>query len=312
MPFGQVVLGPPGAGKTVYCHGMQQFLRGVDRKTAVVNLDPANEQIPYDCAVDVADLISIEDVMNAHDLGPNGALIFCLEFLEKNVDWLLEKLAPFKDANYFLFDLPGQVELYTHHDSLRRVLDVLQRQGFRLTVVHLVDSFYCSAPGHFIAACALSLSAMLQLEMPHVNVLSKVDLIEKFGRLKASLAVYTDASDLESVVDMLEGQPGMKKYEKLSRALAEVIVDFGLVSFETLNIQDKESVLRLLKVIDRANGCSYSGALGPDSEFKRFMLDETDFSYFHVGEVQEKYLDAPADSEPSFEEELVQLGKEPQ
>ena len=42
MPiYGQVVVGPPGAGKTTYCAGMQQYLRLVGRPdTLVVNLDP--------------------------------------------------------------------------------------------------------------------------------------------------------------------------------------------------------------------------------------------------------------------------------
>lgn len=31
MSFGQIVLGPPGSGKTVYCHAMTEFLRGIGR-----------------------------------------------------------------------------------------------------------------------------------------------------------------------------------------------------------------------------------------------------------------------------------------
>ena len=31
MPFGQLVIGAPGAGKTTYCAGMQQFLSGLGR-----------------------------------------------------------------------------------------------------------------------------------------------------------------------------------------------------------------------------------------------------------------------------------------
>jgi len=47
MPFAQVALGPPGSGKTTYCNGMQQFLQASGRDVAVVNMDPANEQLPY-------------------------------------------------------------------------------------------------------------------------------------------------------------------------------------------------------------------------------------------------------------------------
>ena len=46
--------------------------------------------------------------MENYNLGPNGALIFCMEFIEKNLDWLFVEIEKFKDS-YFLFDLPGQV-----------------------------------------------------------------------------------------------------------------------------------------------------------------------------------------------------------
>ena len=72
MPFGQVVLGPPGSGKSTYCYGMQQFLAVVERDMVVVNLDPGNEVFPYKCHVNVMDLVSVENVMNEFHLGPNG------------------------------------------------------------------------------------------------------------------------------------------------------------------------------------------------------------------------------------------------
>lgn len=72
MTFGQLVVGPPGSGKSTYCHGMQQFLTALGRKVAVINLDPANDSLPYESAVDIMDLISLEEVMRETSLGPNG------------------------------------------------------------------------------------------------------------------------------------------------------------------------------------------------------------------------------------------------
>jgi GTPase SAR1 family protein len=72
MSFGQLVIGPPGAGKTTYCNGMQQYLGLLGRKVAVVNLDPANDALPYECAVDVRELVSLEEVQEETGLGPNG------------------------------------------------------------------------------------------------------------------------------------------------------------------------------------------------------------------------------------------------
>ena len=72
MAFGQIIIGPPGSGKTTYCNGMQQYLQMTGRKVAVINLDPANDALPYDCSVDLADLVSLEAVMETYNLGPNG------------------------------------------------------------------------------------------------------------------------------------------------------------------------------------------------------------------------------------------------
>jgi GTPase SAR1 family protein len=72
MPFGQIVVGPPGSGKSTYCRAMQQFMSASGRKVAIVNLDPANDNLPYEAAVDIADLVSLQEVMAELDLGPNG------------------------------------------------------------------------------------------------------------------------------------------------------------------------------------------------------------------------------------------------
>ena len=108
MVFGQVVIGPPGSGKSTYCEGMRQYLTSLGRKVAVANLDPANDMLPYPAAFDVRELISLEGAARVCELGPNGALVYCLEYLSENIDWLLEQLEPLADA-YVLFDLPGQV-----------------------------------------------------------------------------------------------------------------------------------------------------------------------------------------------------------
>lgn len=41
-------------------------------------------------------------------LGPNGAMLFCMEYLEQNLDWLVDGLRGL-EGDYFVFDVPGQV-----------------------------------------------------------------------------------------------------------------------------------------------------------------------------------------------------------
>lgn len=55
--------------------------------------------------------------------------------------------------------------------------------SLQLTAVHLVDAHLCGDPGKYVSALLLSLSTMLHLELPHINVLSKIDLVESYGRL---------------------------------------------------------------------------------------------------------------------------------
>lgn len=89
------MIGPPGSGKTTYCSAMQQLMRAIGRECCVVNLDPANEFISYECDVNISDLITVEDVIKNLGLGPNGGLLYCMEYLESNQDWLLSKLKDF-------------------------------------------------------------------------------------------------------------------------------------------------------------------------------------------------------------------------
>lgn len=52
-----------------------------------------------------------------------------------------------------------------------------------------MDAHLCSDPGKFISALLTSLSTMVQIELPHINILSKVDLIQQYGKLGKFLII---------------------------------------------------------------------------------------------------------------------------
>ncbi|KAF5958343.1 hypothetical protein HYC85_005568 [Camellia sinensis] len=171
--------------------------RTADWKVAVINLDPANDSLPYECTINIEDLIKLSDVMNEHSLGPNGGLVYCMDYLEKNVDWLESKLKPLLKDHYLLFDFPGQVELFFLHSNAKKVIDTLIKNlDLRLTAVHLVDAHLCSDPGKYVSALILSLSTMLHLELPHINVLSKIDLIESYGKLDVDVVMISSINNI--------------------------------------------------------------------------------------------------------------------
>ncbi|XP_049850388.1 uncharacterized protein LOC126322569 [Schistocerca gregaria] len=297
MSFGQVVLGPPGSGKTTYCHGMKQFLTALGRKVAIINLDPANDTVPYEPNVDISSLITLEDAMSEFGLGPNGGLMYCMEYLEKNVDWLQSELEKIQDQ-YLLFDFPGQVELFTHHESTKKIIGfLLKKGGNRLACLHLVDSYYCSSPFIYLSAILLSLSTMLHLELPHINVFSKIDMIEKFKRLDFSLEFYADVVDMSHLANILEyAEPSPSRFKKMTQALCEIIEDFSLVSFTTLNIQDKKSMAELVKLVDKTNGYIYACS-SPQTMLENITSADVDFEYNRIAAIQEKYMDNEEEEE---------------
>ena len=59
----------------------------------------------------------------------------------------------------------------------QEIIDHLTSQDVRLTCVNLVDSHHCSDAGKFVSVCLTSLTSMLQIALPHVNLLSKVMLL---------------------------------------------------------------------------------------------------------------------------------------
>nr|XP_048290044.1 GPN-loop GTPase 2 [Myodes glareolus] len=301
--FGQAVIGPPGSGKTTYCLGMSEFLRALGRRVAVVNLDPANEGLPYECAVDVGELVGLGDVMDALRLGPNGGLLYCMEYLEANLDWLRAKLEPLR-GHYFLFDCPGQVELCTHHAALRNIFSQMAQWDLRLTAVHLVDSHYCTDPGKFISVLCTSLATMLHVELPHVNLLSKMDLIEHYGKLAFNLDYYTEVLDLSYLLEHLASDPFFSHYRQLNEKLVQLIEDYSLVSFIPLNIQDKDSIQRVLQSVDKANGYCFGVQEQRSLEAMMSAAMGADFHFSSTLGIQEKYL---ASSDKTAEQEAMQL-----
>ena len=72
MVFGQVIIGPPGSGKTTYTRAVAAYLRASGRRVAVVNLDPDNDVLPYEPDVDVSELVCLEQRADLLAVGSVG------------------------------------------------------------------------------------------------------------------------------------------------------------------------------------------------------------------------------------------------
>jgi len=314
--FGQIVIGPPGSGKTTYVAAMAELLRSLGRKVAIINLDPANENMTYTADMDISDLVQVEEVMEQMKLGPNGGLMYAIQFARTNLDWVDSNLGKIDLSSYLIFDCPGQVELYTADDNMKSIIDHLTSQDYRLTCVNLVDSHHCSDAGKFVSVCLTSLTSMLQIALPHVNLLSKVDLVEKYGKLQFNLDYYTDVLDLEYLMDTFPDDNFTKKYKLLNEALTGLISDYSLVNFIPVTVKSKERLLAASQVIDKANG--YVFGSGEERSMRNLMgsaLGGADFEWSKTGDIRTEYMEQEeqsSDSKEKFGNDLDLIDIDPQ
>jgi len=202
--------------------------------------------------------------MDELGFGPNGGLIYCLEyvqllfhlgarkagkltrqrFLLSNIDWLEEQLADYQD-DYLIIDCPGQIEIFTHFPIMKDIISLFQRLNYNVAGVYLMDCQFITDESKYFSGVLSALSVMVQLEVPHVNVLSKMDLLGE------------EASS-EIVARYLEADTGLfrpltsSRYAQLTQAIVRLVEDYTMVSFVALNIHDEDSVETLLSQVDVA------------------------------------------------------------
>lgn len=230
--------------------------------------------------------------MEEMGLGPNGGLIYCFEytitnraafyalyilmevrFLLDNLDFLTEAMDSLTEEYLIIIDMPGQIELYTHIPVVPELARHLTRTGalnVNLCAAYLLESTFVVDRAKFFAGTLSAMSAMIMLEIPHVNVLSKMDLVKdtvskkelkRFIDPDVSLLNDDPTDTLEAIsssqdraVNPLDSGSLMAggSFKRLNQAVAQLIDDFSMVSFLKLDVQDEESVGAILSYIDDA------------------------------------------------------------
>ncbi|KAF2973447.1 hypothetical protein GQX73_g71 [Xylaria multiplex] len=277
--FGVMVMGPAGAGKSTFCASLITNLQLNRRSAFYVNLDPAAETFEHSPDLDIKDLISLEDVMEEMGLGPNGGLIYCFEFLMENLDFLTDALDSLTEEYLIIFDMPGQIELYTHVPILPALVRFLTRTGsldIRMCAAYLLEATFVVDRAKFFAGTLSAMSAMIMLEVPHINILSKMDLVKdqvrkkdlkrfinpdsgllsddptEVARRAAEGKNPIDEQEEDAAADLQDKDTLMRGtgFRRLNKAVADLIESFSMISYLKLDVQDEDSVSAILSYID--------------------------------------------------------------
>lgn len=205
--------GPAGAGKSTFCAALMSHAQSLGRTIHLFNLDPAAEHFEYEPTIDIRELITLEDVMEEMELGPNGGLIYCFEYVSSNkishsaysfsyllnnLDWLENELGEY-DNDYLVIDCPGQIELYTHFPVISRFAALMQQQfNFRVCATYLLDSHFMDDKAKYFAGVLSAMSAMINLDISHLNIMTKMDLVAQHEKDGLS---YAQRKEVERYMD---------------------------------------------------------------------------------------------------------------
>jgi hypothetical protein len=186
----------------------------------------------------------------------------------------------------------------------------------------LIDSIFCTDATKFLSATLVSTTTMIRLELPAVNVLSKVDLLAGQS-LPFSLDYFTECNDLSRLLPYLDASHAddeeeeaifddpdyqrvrrrvrqsafYRKHQRLHELLAEVVEDFGLLSFIPLDISNAESVGRVLAKIDKCNGYVFTGKEGQQQDLFQCAVQSETSHFETVADIQERLAPATEEKE---------------
>lgn len=195
------IAGTAGAGKSLLTSKIGEYYTRNNAFTAILNLDPGVEVLPYTCDVDVRDHIDIVAIMKQYELGPNGALIMANDLIASKIDIIQDEINRV-NPDYLLVDTPGQVELFAYRMSGQFLVQNLSFD--EKMSIFLFDGSLLTTPINFVSIALLATSIRLRLNLPTINVLTKTDLIG--DKLKEILKWSTSISSLENAISQLDGE----------------------------------------------------------------------------------------------------------
>ena len=189
------ISGTAGSGKSLLTSKLYEYYTKNGAFTAVLNLDPGVERLPYTCDVDVRDFVDIVSVMQQYDLGPNGAMIMAADLIASKIDDIQNEVNTI-NPDYLIVDTPGQIELFAYRTSGRFLAENISTD--EKTNIFLFDGALITSPVNFVSIALLATSIRLRLNLPTVNVLTKTDIVG--AKLKDILQWSTNLNMLEDAI----------------------------------------------------------------------------------------------------------------
>jgi len=211
-------VGTAGSGKSTLVKAYKDWLDTTGTESITINLDPGVDMLPYDADVDIRDWVALDEVMAEFNLGPNGAQVVASDLMAVNISKMKEVVDDYTET-YALVDTPGQLELFAFRESSRTIVNAFGKDDSM--VVYLSDPMLCRSSNGFISNMVLASLVQFRLELPIINILTKIDVLsdEETDRLvnwyNDPVSLYDDLLDNDSNPQTVVGTELFRALENL-------------------------------------------------------------------------------------------------
>src|SRR6266849_2397243 len=191
------MVGTAGSGKSLLASRIFDYYTRNGAFVGMLNLDPAVENLPYTCDVDVRDYVDIVSIMRQYDLGPNGSIIMATDLVASRIDEIQREVDNV-NPDYLIVDTPGQIELFAYRASGPFFAQNLAAEQKVMLFLH--DGVLITTPTNFVSIALLASSVKLRLGLSQINVLK---WSTNMASLEDAIANQADGESYTLVMNLL-------------------------------------------------------------------------------------------------------------
>lgn len=216
------MLGTAGSGKTLLTRTLHDWFSDRHLDVLTLNLDPGVKRLPYNPDIDARDYVNIEELIDLHNLGPNGAMIASVDLLAGKINDIRDEI-DYLEPEYLLVDTPGQMELFAYRSSGRFIASVLAHES-QSASVFLIDPFLALRPEGLASVLLLSVSVAFQLGIGQIVAISKEDLVET--KQKEDLERWIDSP--ETLITDIQKSGKMSLPQQLGLSIMNLLNEYKM------------------------------------------------------------------------------------
>jgi hypothetical protein len=116
--------------------------------------------------------------------------------------------------------------------------------------LNLVDCGRCLDSSSFLSSCLTSLSLLVNLSLPFLNILTKADIYRDSDQFEIDLEEMLSCENLETLMVWNEAS----KFSALHNAICGLLEDFQLIRYELLSVKDPQLLAAVIREADHACG----------------------------------------------------------